>query len=365
MKFLLVCLILAGLFGCTPPFSYDLYDYRTDGISLGIAFPSVQTAAALAVTLDSLDDLNIRNTRIGESWKNRETSDGVFNWEPLETRLDAFSAAGVKVLLSIESHEWPSWLDTSGSHAETATLNQFRSYVHELLRLYGQKIYYIQFGNEWNWEIDDFFNGDEAAFIAYSNILNEEVTAYRTQGGFSGPLHVLGSFSGGNALAFDQGLITGIVIGDTEVYRERTQTYASLPETERMTVRTLNILQNTDFELIDIHLYDNSQDWDKCITAYNQALFDSGKPDMPLIVSEFGGPWAVDLYTVFGKPSPDILAQRLVEYVHTLDALPVETAYFFKLNKDLAGVYHNYSYLIDLFGCRMPAFEVLRRFGSQ
>lgn len=357
---LILCLLLCS---CATPFPYDDYDYHIDSLSLGLAFPTVNTAAALADTVAAMADLELGHVRIGEDWSLREPADDVFNWAPLESRLSAFQAAGTKVLLSIESHAWPSWLNSTGSHAEAETLDQFRAYVRELLRLQGSRIEYIQFGNEWNWEIDDYLAGDPSAFVAYTNILHAEVLAYRAEGGYAGPIHVLGSYSGGDALAYDQGLLAQIVIGGTPVYQDRVKAYAALAPGERISVRTGQVLRDSAFEVLDIHLYDNSQDWDKCVSAYTQALADAGKADLPLIVSEFGGPWARDLYPVFGKPSKEVLAMRLVDYVHALDALPVQVAYFFKLNE--AEVYHDDSYLVDAGGNRMPAFEVLRRFASR
>jgi len=364
VKTFVLLLAAVSLVSCAAPFPYDDYGYAVTDLELGIAFPGVSSPEALQKTIAALTDFSQSYVRIGEHWSLRETADDVFSWGPLETRLDAFSAAGIKVLLSIESHEWPAWLSSTGAHSETATLDQFRYFVRELLRLYGDRIEYIQFGNEWNWEIDTYFAGDENAFIDYTNILGEEVTSWRNSVSGSTPVHVLGSFAGGNQLAYDQGLLSSIVIDGTPVYTEKVSAYGALPQSERVTVRTRHVLQDAAFEMLDIHLYDNVQDWDKSVSAYQQALADVGKSSLPLIVSEFGGPWATDLYPEFGKPSPNILADRLVSYVHTLDGLPVSVAFFFKLNESSEPEYHNDSFLIDRWGSHMPAYGVLTRFGD-
>lgn len=158
---------------------------------------------------------------------------------------------------------------------------------------------------------------------------------------------------------FDQGLLSRIYIGDREVFKNRVLEYGKLPLSERMTPRTMNILEYCEFEMLDIHLYDNVGDWDKSILAYKHALSKTGKAPVPLIVSEFGGPWPTSLYGELGKPSPRLLAESLIQYVQTLDQLPVETAFFFKLNEDPEGVYHDDSFLINRFGKKCPLLKFL------
>ena len=115
------------------------------------------------------------------------------------------------------------------------------------------------------------------------------------------------------------------------MYQDQVAEYDALPAEERMSVRAANILSNTDFEMLDIHLYDDYQDWESHLLALRTAGENAGAgSDLPVIVSEFGGPYPKDLYGLFGIPVWNLLAERLISYVHTLDSLDVEEVYFFQ-----------------------------------
>ena len=178
-RLLLNILPLIAVLSCVTPFPYDDYDYHLDGLALGIAFPEVSTASGLSNSVKHLKTLSLGHVRIGEDWSLREASEGVFSWTPLGDRLRAFSSQGIQILLTIQSRAWPSWLPASTTHDDATTLAKFRIYVRALLEAYGDKIYAIQFGNEWNWEIDTYLGGSEAAYISFTNIMHEEVLAYR------------------------------------------------------------------------------------------------------------------------------------------------------------------------------------------
>ncbi len=363
----LALLLITTAYSCALFFDYDAYDYSLNKLKVGVAFPLVRNESETANTVAHIEDLGLDYVRIGCDWSFREPVEDQFSWNSIDYRLNAFSKAGIKVLLSIETHNWPDWLkDLDAEHDDTKTLQEFREFVTELLRLYGTKIERIQAGNEWNWEIDEYFNGSEEAYIKYANILSEEVNLFRTENNLTKPTIVLGSFSARHALAYDQNLISQITIEGEAVYQDELTSYAALPVEDRMTSRVQNILSNASYEMLDIHFYDDYPDWNTHLTAFRNACRASGGDyNTPVIVSEFGGPYPADLYSQFGRPSENLLAERLVNYMHTLDSLNIMEAYFFKLQQGSADIAHPDSYLLNFLGGKTPAYNVMKNFGNQ
>lgn len=364
---LIITIQLSCTTGLSDSFDYEKYNYTTDSLELGIAFPNSTNLEALNSSIAYMQTLGINWTRIGEHWNYREATKDTYTWTPLETRLTQYNNANIKVLLTIETHEWPSWLgldDATSTRDETETLAEFREYIADLLALYADKIERIQVGNEYDWEIDTYFNGKEEAYIAYCNILYEEVQKLPLA---DRPDVVLGSIAGAGsaALALDQNLISSIHIGEIEVYQTTIADYLNLPTENRMTYRIENVLANANFDYLDFHLYDDYEQWPLYLTAYKQALTNTGKADMDIIVSEFGGPYPESLYSIFGgEPAESLLAEKLVSYVHTLDDMDILEAYFFKLNQTNSGQAHPDSYLVTSNDRKTFSFEVLRRFGE-
>jgi len=350
------------ILGCaSAPFDIDAHDFRLNRLVLGIAFPPLQGESDVAATVARCRELGIRRIRYQESWTNREPERDVFDWKPMDARIDGLHRAGIRVLLTLGGQEWPTWLGSDGGHREAATLAQFREYVSALLRRYAGKIDRIQFGNEWNWEIDAYMGGDESAYIEYANILYEETMALPAA---ARPTVVLGSLNGLAFVAFDQGLIGSIVIEQREPYQKQIARYRANPD-RALTRRAERILGRAQYEMLDIHLYDDYGNWPAYLRAIRNLEQKIKGTNHPILVSEFGGPFPRDLTAVYGgRPAPSVLAGSLINYLRTLDAMELTEAYFFSLAED-PDRYHRDSYLIDSKGRKMPAYEVLRRFGDQ
>ena len=77
-----------------------------------------------------------------------------------------------EVFITLEMKDMPAWLESLGDGEREA---EFREYVTAFLGRYGDDVEFIQFGNEWNWEIDRYFNGDDAEFIRFANLLYAQV----------------------------------------------------------------------------------------------------------------------------------------------------------------------------------------------
>lgn len=345
--------------GCSSvQYDFDAYDYQLESMVLGVAFPPVQDEAAIGDTITACDELGMRWVRLQESWVYREPERDVFSWGPLDTRITMLHAAGIHTLLTLGGHEWPSWLGSTGGHTEADTLVQFREYVAALLLRYSGTIDRIQFGNEWNWEIDDYMGGDEAAYVAYANILYDEVYKISAE---SRPTVVLGSLNGLAYLAFDQGLVGSIEILGQEPYEKQIGEYIANPD-RALSLRAEFILGNAHYDMLDIHLYDDYSNWPRYLEAIQSLERDVRSENHPVLVSEFGGPYPRDLYDYFGgKPSRKTLAKSLVDYMHTLDSMDLEEVYFFSLAEDPSR-YHCDSYLVDALGIKTASYEVLKRF---
>jgi hypothetical protein len=86
--------------------------------------------------------------------------------------------------------------------------------------------------------------------------------------------------------------------------------------------------------------------------------------DHPIIVTEFGGP---NLF--WEQPYSDAFqAERLAEYIRTLDRMGIPEAYFFKLvQSDSANPAHRESGLFKMVNgtpSPKPAFEVFQSFST-
>jgi len=361
-------LLLSGAIGAYPSDTPSVPppDFSPKGIRLGAAYPSIRDEKEVSDSISAMQDLGLSCARLGCDWSLREPEDGRFYWTPLAYRLQAFADADIPILLTLETHDWPAWLPSGDpGHGDPETLAAFRRYVRELLSLFGEKIHRIQVGNEWNWEIDDFFGGSEEAFIAYANILADEVRRYRAESGQEGPAVVLGSFAARHALAYDRGLISGIRVEGRSVWEREIRNYGRRPPDKRMAPRVMNVLANAEFEILDIHFYDDYQDWGTHLRAFLAALEEArGKGNIPVIASEYGGPYPLDLYPVFGVPDRVLLSRRLPDYIRTLDSIGVAEAYFFKLQQGKGDIQHPDSFLIDSAGKRTPAYYAMKEIAN-
>jgi len=97
------------------------------------------------------------------------------------------------------------------------------------------------------------------------------------------------------------------------------------------------ILQQAKYDMIDLHLYDDVQSWEIFVNIFKQMY-----PDTPIIVSEFGGPMinlcSGDFQECTMGPveteknySDQYHAQRILEYILTLNRSNVDEAYYFRL----------------------------------
>ncbi len=363
-KYLTLFVLLFLLFSCSEDdkssasnFPYENYNYSINNINLGLSFVPDSNTEQQNFTATHLSTLNISRVRFAQSWHLREPTNNDFNWAPLASRLDFYDSNNVEVLLTLDIKEFPAWTTALDS---TQLTNEFNQYVNALLTNFGSRIAYIQLGNEWNWEIDTYLNGDEDLFIALNNIVYDNVMSLSVT---NRPVVVLGSISIGGlqALAFNQSRITNIYFGQTPLYTQL-EIDASAASVQTTAIRVQEIMSNCSFEMLDLHFYDEYWNWPIYQAACLQVLSNVNKTSsnyQVTIVSEFGGP-----HPDLEGYDYSLKAERLISYVQTLDTMSVKNAYYFKLVQESSPmIAHPNSFLIDSGLHKTFSYEVLRLFG--
>lgn len=352
---LYLLLIVVTISACTTPFPFDQYDYTLESLELGVAFPPVANAQEREFTTMHLDELGMTTLRINQQWALREPTRDQYNWDPLTGRIQGLRASGKEIFLTIDMKEFPRWTDALSLGELEA---EFRQFISLLLAQFGSDIRYLQYGNEWNWEIDEYRNGSDDEFIALSTALHDEV---RTLPVHDRPAVVLGSISIGGlrGIAFSQGGIDNVYFDGQPLYTD-----AELHEAEvalpQAVPRMRAIIGAIPFDVVDLHLYDDFWNWPTYVSAFRELAEEAGRgpSTYDIVTSEFGGP-----HPYLEPTSEWYRAKRLVEYVHALDALPVELALYFKLVESPgATVAHPNSYLLDRRLEPTLTYEVIRRF---
>lgn len=307
---------------------------------LGISFPAVTDQSQMDFSEYHLDFLGVNMIRIAEDWALREANQGVYNWGPLDARMNWIEENNYDLLLTIQSNG-PDWAcdsefqnDLSCAFSDSAA---FRKYIDTLLVRYGDNIKKIQFGNEWHSEY--WYIGSAADFIRANNTVWESVQVNAPQIDV-----VLGGFASGTmtSLAGCYGYIDSLRLPDSNVWHHQPEilAYCSLPEIEYIRQRQDSILSMCHYDIIDMHLYDDVELW----PLYYHIMDSITGGIYPIIVTEMGGPNLVNELPY----SDEFQASRLYQYIKCVDSLQISEAYYFKLvTGGTAAEYHQESGLID------------------
>ena len=351
VKIISICCCLAILLSCgkadqQPP----ARDYSLNYLTLGIAFPPVASSDQRDFTAPLLAELNVKQIRIAESWAAREPTPGNFNWQPLDERLNWAFENNIRVLLTIQS-DGPDWACSPVQNDKSCVYNDnaaFKNYAELLMQRYAGKIDRIQFGNEW--QSSFWYAGNAQQFTEASNVVYQAIQAYAP-----GTRMVLGGFTAISLrfLAGCNGQVTSFyddegIFYDSSTLADMCQAQEILDVFDRITY----VLNNALYDEIDIHLYDDVENWGAYYSNFKDMV------QKPIIVSEFGGPnMNYEPYT------EDYQAERLYAYIKTLDSLQIEEAYYFKLVDGTDNPAHARSSLIrssDLG--KKPGFTVFKEF---
>ncbi len=351
MKKILWLIVLVSIGACKTENS-DLYNgnFELNHVKLGISFPPVANTEQRNFTAPLLKELKTVPIRIGENWDFREPTQGSFNWQPLDDRINWAANNGFEVLLTIQSNG-PSWACSSLSNDNSCVYNDnnaFKNYIEKLLQRYPNKIAKIQFGNEW--QSDFWYIGTEQDFVVANNIVYDAVQQYSPNTTF-----VLGGFTTISLrfLAGCNGLISDFTDDDGNTYDQSfldANCSSNLIQTTK--ARIDYVLANARYDEVDIHLYDDVENWSIYYDNFKQMV------QCPIIVTEFGGP------NVNIEPSDEYYqAKQLKKYIQKIDELAIEEAYYFKLVEGTANPAHANTGLIrgaDLQ--KKESFEVFKRF---
>lgn len=324
--------------------------------SIGLSFPPVSDSEDSAFTLDQLNALDIDRIRIAEDWSYREPVQGEFNWEPLDKRIEWAAQNEISLLLTIQANG-PDWACDPDLRNERSCVFRervdFENYITTLLQRHSNKIEKIQFGNEW--ASDNWYLGTPEEFVDLHNFLYQAVQRYSPQ-----TQVVLGGLSTDQMriLAYCQGMVKEYYRIDGELISERDDQLCASQDFLSFLHLLTYVTQNADYDLIDLHFYDDAEAW----PIYFQAAIEYFPGSMPVIVSEFGGP---NLY--WEQPYSDqFQAERLGDYLATLRQMDVSEVYYFKLvQSDSAHPSHRESGLfreVEGQAVAKPAFFVLQEF---
>jgi len=330
----------------------EVSTYRLKNIELGVSFPPVKNNKELEFSYKKLQEVNVKRIRFAENWKHREPKNNKFNWTGLDTRIDFLSRRNIDFLLTIQS-DGPDWIKTnSSSHNKNSiAFNsdnniEFASYLDKLLQRYKGKIKEIQFGNEW--QAKWWYSGSKEEFTKTQNLFYSTVKKHAPEISV-----VLGGFSidALRALAASQGLIgkyrndAGKLINSVKIKKllrtKKAQDYIN---------RITYVLKHSRYDVIDIHLYDDPENW-----QYYLAAIKAIKPDIQVIVSEFGGP-----NTRWTDYSDWLHKKELVKYIKVLDTMNIKYALYFKLVES-SSVNHEKSGLLNQRLQKKPGYFIFKK----
>lgn len=319
---------------------------------LGISFPPVADNTQRTFAKTHLDVLEVTKIRFAENWVLREPTQGNFNWQPLDDRIDWAYNNGYEILLTIQSNA-PGWACSAVQNGQSCVFsdnNDFKIYIDSLLQRHPNKISKIQFGNEW--QSDYWYIGNANDFIQANNVLYTSVQTYS-------PITqvVLGGFTTISLrfMAGCNGYVNSFYDDDGIFYDSAyLATNCSTSAIQDVINRIDSVLQYAQYDIIDLHFYDDVEQWDEYYLNFSETI------TKPIIVSEFGGP-----NMNYEPYSEAFQTDRLYQYIKKLDSLEISEAYFFKLVEGTANPAHSASGLIDdTTLLEKPAYYLFKSFIS-
>ena len=348
MKKISFLLLLFLITNCKKTDLSSLTDFKLNNLNLAISFPAVKDESQRKFTAKILKELKVDKIRFAEEWSFREPTQGNFKWTPLDDRINWVNENNLKVLLTIQSNasDWACGQKNENSCVFDNTT--FKTYIEKLLVRYSGKIDKIQFGNEW--QSDYWYIGNSQEFTSANNILYDAVQEFspnttvvlgrfttislRYMAGCAGKIN---SFKDDEGMLFDQAHLNNncTKIEFTDVLNKINY-----------------ILENAQYDELDIHLYDDVENWEIYFQHFQSLV------SKPIIVTEFGGP-----NTHYEDNSESFQAKRLYDYIHKLDDIGISEAYFFKLIEGSKNKAHKKSGLItELFLTKKEGFDIFKKF---
>ncbi len=339
------------------PIGVDLKDPNLNNLELGLSFPPISDGKDREFTKSLTNDLGVNHIRAAEDWSFREPEQGEFKWNPIEDRLEFCAQNQLDFFLTFKSNA-PKWArdEYNERSATFKNISDFESYLKAFFE-HTDKYFipYVQFGNEW--VSDWWFVGNKYQFCNYTNLFYDIVKEYspNTQvalGGFAiGVLRELAMHYN-----FTDTLITekGEIIGESDF-----KSQIDDKEHQKGLERTLYVLENAQYDILDIHLYDDY--WN--FKAYKNVI-EQLAPGYPIISTEFGGP---NLYweNIWNDYSSHFHAQHLQNCIETIERMNISLAYYFKpISSRSANPSHRQSGLINQMLMMKGSYHVFKAYSQ-
>jgi len=319
----------------------------------------------ITFTSSKLEDLEVHKIRIWENWIFREPSQNIEKWDSLDTRIGKIEENNLKVIITLKPTgitdgqvNWycnPLKANENSCVFESQYEDDFRDYISNLTKRYSGKISKISFSNEWDSTYQ--FVGSAQDYVKYANWVYDI-----TKNNSPATEVVLGPTTKWPYVIIagcELGTIDQIILDDgTIVTREQLPQYCPNQVLIDKVARTRYVLQNAKYDMIDIHIYDDPENWDEYISAARTLT------DKPIIVSEFGGPDLED--PRFDAYNETIQALELKKYLDKLIELEIPEAYFFTLiQREGPGINHPESGLMKLvngYPEEKPTYNVFKEY---
>ncbi|HBE03888.1 MAG: hypothetical protein A2096_05750 [Spirochaetes bacterium GWF1_41_5] len=288
------------------------------GMELGISYPVISTAEQMEFSAAAFRELGIRWFRTDIHWKLMEKRKGEVQWT-FDKKVQWAQQNKFSMVATIKA-DGPDWAcrEKNKNSAIFKGPDDFERFVNELAKRYAGKIDIIQFGNEW--QSSFWYMGTPQEFAAYNNIA---YTAFKKHS--PGTRFCLGGFSIGalRVLALNSGKLDSFLQDETgQIFtRESIKTLdaKNKKRLDEIVNRSDYVLKNALYDMADIHLYDDPENWLLYYNMINEMC--SGKP---VIVTEFGGP------NLKIRPyNEDFHVQELGRYLQAIDAFNIQLALHF------------------------------------
>ena len=351
--------------------------YTLEGeTEFGIAFVGLADDASRAVAAQHLPVLGVGITRMEADWGYREPEEGIYNWAPMDARMDLLQDLGVRAVVTFPA-DAPEWLrdriDPDRVNPRSAALNEaartaFADYVEAVLHRYLARnpgvVEWVQFGNEWGSRYNYVGSGEDFR-------LSQNVFYNAVKGVDPGLTVVLGGLSVGRVagLAAYDGTVDALWDSDGTVLTaediqsqlaDEQQQFDAGEIAETSLSRLETVLEGSSYDWVDVHLYDQWEDFAAYVEALRSRLpaSFSGR----IVVTEFGGP-----HPVAERHLSNTEHARMVErYIAAIDPLDVAFALHFRLVRSRTAVHHRSGLMRRGLGdpVPLPAYEVFGRMNN-
>lgn len=345
-------------------------------VKFGISYPPLSNKKGFEVTKRCLNELGVKLIRFDVHWKHREPQQDSYYWKPQDRRMEFLHQNGFMPVLTFHA-DAPDWVRDSlpgeRKNKRSVALDKkgnksFAKFVAAFIKRYKSKypklLQYFQFGNEWL--SNYWYAGNASDFVATQNLFYQAIKSQLPQsvvilGGLaSGQILAVAAYDGFIGNFFDD---QGTKI-DKQYVKQILKRQGKKVETGKIketSLQRLNrILEKSNYDWIDVHLYDDYRLWPGCLQTIKNRL--QAKRNLKFVVTEFGGPHPY-LHANISENEFGLLLQK---YLETLEKQQIEFALFFSLVRK-PKVAHPRSGLLGYKNGKIieyPVYEVFKSFNK-